>query len=722
MDEGDNDPIRFLQYLLTALVPITPAIADNLLEMPQGIQPDQFENIINHLVNDLASFSKPFILVLDDFHAIQSEAVLRVVSYLLEHQPHQMHLAILTRTDPPLSLSRLRVRNQLLDIRADHLRFTHAEIAAFLNTAGGIHLSDQDLAAMEARTEGWIAGLQLAALSMKSSSDIHGFVSAFTGSHHYVMDYLAEEVLKAQPGKVSTFLLQTSILDRLCGPLCEAILGTDTTELTDGQAMLETLEAMNLFVIPLDDERRWYRYHHLFADVLRKRLEQQYSHLLPELHRRASQWYEQNGFVSESIQQAIAAGDQDRAAQLIEQNGCFLLISGEVSTFLSWTDSIVYESKTRPWLAIQRAWSLALTGNLDQVESTLQVPEQLLTPLEPTIEVKTMLGTIAAARAYCADSRGNTSLAKEYAQKALEQLPDCSSISRSIRSVAMLILGDSSWMIGELEQAAQAYTKAIGIGRDAGNAHMVINANSSLADIYLEQGQYRRAADAYTRSLQMAVRPDGQLSPLASRNLLGLGRISFERNQLEDAYANTRHCIELSQKWGDVNLKAGAYAMLARLEQVRSNLKESQEAARNALQLAEEHSLSTNRFIQVNSDLARLWLAQGNLEKVSHLIQKAGLTVNDEIPYQREPEYVILLRLLIAQRNIEAALALSERLLQTAQAAGRMGLVAEVLDPSSAGVPGEERYRVCAGSFGKSFLIGTTRRVWFDYSWMKASR
>ena len=276
LDGGDNDPIRFLQYLLAALVPIAPGIEDDLLGMLQGIQPAQFENVINLLANELASFSDPFVLVLDDFHVIQSEAVLKMLSYLLEHLPPQMHLVILTRTDPPLPLSRLRVRSQLLDIRADQLRFTQDEIAAFLNEVMGLTLSADDLSAMETRTEGWIAGLQLAALSMQGCKDIHGFVSAFTGSHHYVMDYLAEEVLKLQPKKVSTFLLQTSILDRLCGPLCEAVVDADPAEPVDGQAMLETLEEMNLFLIPLDDERHWYRYHHLFADVLRKRLEHQY--------------------------------------------------------------------------------------------------------------------------------------------------------------------------------------------------------------------------------------------------------------------------------------------------------------------------------------------------------------------------------------------------------------------------------------------------------------
>ena len=227
LDAGDNDPIRFLQYLLTAIQSIAPGIGDDLLGMLQGTQPAQYENVINLLANELASISDPFVLVLDDFHVIQSEAVLSIIYYLLEHLPHQKHLVLLTRIDPPLPLSRLRVRNQLLDIRADQLRFTHDEIAAFLNDVMGLTLSADDLSAMETRTEGWIAGLQLAALSMQSCKDIHGFVSAFTGSHHYIMDYLVEEVLRTQPRKVGAFLLQTSILDHMCGPLCEAVVDAD---------------------------------------------------------------------------------------------------------------------------------------------------------------------------------------------------------------------------------------------------------------------------------------------------------------------------------------------------------------------------------------------------------------------------------------------------------------------------------------------------------------
>jgi len=647
--------------------------------MLQGTQSSQYENVINLLANELASIPDPLIIVLDDFHVIDNEAVLNIVNYLLEHLPYQKLLVLLTRINPPLPLSRLRVRNQLVDIRADQLGFTRDETAVFLNDVMGLTLSASDLTAMEERTEGWIAGLQLAALSMQNCQDIHGFVSAFTGSHHYVMDYLVEEVLKTQAGKVGNFLMQTAILDNLCGPLCEAVIDGVTSGPVNGQEMLETLEKMNLFVIPLDNERRWYRYHHLFADVLKKRLEQKFPHLLPELHRRASQWYEHNSFTSEAIQQAIVAKDRERATQLVEENGCFLLMSGELATLLNWTEAIEFQSEKHPWLAIQKAWALAMTGHLERVEPTLQSPEQLLSPLEPTAEVKTMQGTIAVARAFCANSQGNTQLAAEYAREALKKLPDCSSISRSIRSVTTLILGDASWINGDLDDAIQAYSEGIKIGREAGNLHMVIIANSNLADVLIEQGRLRQAADMCHQSLQMAVRPDGQKSPLAASIYARLGRLYYEYNRLDDAAQNIHRCVDLCQQWEDLSFKAVACAMLARLEQVRGNPEETQKAVRSTEQLAEKRLLSPRQSILVNSDLGRLWLAQGNMERASQLIQKSGLTLEDDFSYQREPEYVILLRTLLAQGDFDAALALSQRLLQKAETSKRTGRVIEVL-------------------------------------------
>jgi LuxR family maltose regulon positive regulatory protein len=679
LDYGDNDSTRFLQYLVTAIQSTTPSVGKDLLDMLQGAQPPQHENIINILTNELAAISGPFVLVLDDFHVVNDKAVLNIVNYFLEHLPDQKILVLLTRIDPPLPLSRLRVRNQLVDIRADQLRFTRDETAAFLNDVMGLSLSSNDLAAIEARTEGWIASLQLAALSMQSCKDIHGFVSAFTGSHHYIMDYLIEEVLKAQSQKVSDFLLQTSILDQMCGPLCETVIEVNSTGPVNGQEILEALEKMNLFVIPLDNERRWYRYHNLFADVLRKRLANQLPHFIAELHRRASQWYEQNGLISEAVQQAIIANDKERATKLIEDNGCSLLMSGEVTTLLSWTDVIEFQSEIHPWLAVQKAWALALTGNMDQVEPTIRVPEQLLSPLEPTPEVRTLQGTIAAARAYCANSQGDTQSAAKYAHQALEKLPDSNSISQSIRSVATSILGDASWINGNLDDAAHAYTEANRIGREAGNRHMVIIANSNLADVLAEQGQLYRASDIYTQSIQIAIRPDGQRSPLAGSIYAGLGRLSFEYNRLDEAVENIHSCIEVCRQWEDFKLHTVASAMLARLEQVRGNLEEAQKAVRNTEQLADKYYLSPRQSVMMKSDLARLWLAQGDLERLSQFIQKNSLTIEEDVPYQREPEYAILLRWLIAQGDYAASLTLSQRLLQKTEASKRIAMVIEVL-------------------------------------------
>ncbi len=705
LDEDDNDPRRFLQYLAAAVQKVVPTVPADAMRMLQGTSSEALEALLTALINEISVQNKPVVLVMDDLHLIYAQAVLDALEYLLEHIPPELHLVLLSRSDLPLPLGRLRARGQLLDIRADQLRFTQSEIAAFLNDAMGLHLSAGDLSAMEKRTEGWIASLQLAALSMQGSQDIHAFVSAFTGSHHYVMDYLVEEVLKIQPRQVSNFLLQTSILDRLYGPLCEAVVDADNAGPMDGQAMLESLEEMNLFTIPLDDERHWYRYHHLFSDVLRKRLEQQSRQLLPELHRRASQWYEKNGFISECIQQAITAGDQDRAARLIEDNGCLLLISGDVTTLLSWADAIDFQAENRPWLAIQKAWALALTGELGRVEPTLKVPEELLSPLEATDEVRTMQGTIAAARAHCANSRGDTQTAARYARQALELLPNCSSISQSIRSVTVSILGDASRINGNLEEAIRAYTEAISIGREANNLNMVIIANSNIADILMEQGQLHRAADIYARSLQMAVRPDGQRSPLAANIFDGLARLSYEWDRLDDAEQNIRQCMEQSRIWGDVGQQAYAWAMQARLEQARHDPEKAQEAMREAERLIGEHPHSPHWSIQVRAELARVSLAQGNLESLSQRVQKRGLKVKDEIPYQRESEYVLLLRVLVARDDHEAAIVLSNRLLQKAETTGQTGLMINALILQALALQGKKATGQALAALEKAFAL-----------------
>ena len=407
-----------------------------------------------------------------------------------------------------------------MNIRLDQLRFTSAEISLFLDDMLDCKLTSADIAALERRTEGWIASLQLAALSMQSSPDIHDFISAFTGSHYYIMDYLAEEVLKNQPQALSAFLLQTSILESMCAPLCSAVVSVDPPAAIESQAVLESLEAMNLFLIPLDGERRWYRYHHLFSDVLNRRLERLHPRLLPELHLRASEWYEQNKLIPEAIQHALEAGDLDRLARLVEQNGCFLLMSGEVQTLLGWIASLGAHIQTSPWLAIQKAWALTLAGQLDQVDRALQEAEKLVSALDRASDIKTMLGTIAADRAFLASYQGDITRAVDFAHQALENLPDQDTadidpLSLSMRSVANLILAESRWLAGELEEASQIYAEAI---RDQPGSRRYPHAHQQQR----QPGRYPHRARSAPPGLpagfrDFADRPPPRRAPLALR-------------------------------------------------------------------------------------------------------------------------------------------------------------------------------------------------------------
>jgi LuxR family maltose regulon positive regulatory protein len=498
------------------------------------------------------------------------------------------------------------------------------------------------------------------------------------------MDYLAEEVLKQLPDKLSIFLLQTSILDRMCAPLCNAVVEVNAIEPVESQVMLETLDQMNLFVIPLDGERRWYRYHHLFTDVLNRRLEHKYPHQLPDLHRHASKWYEQNEFIPEAIQHALDAGDLDRAAQLVEQNGCFLLMSGEVYTLLDWIAAIGARARGCPWLAIQKAWALTLAGRLDQVDHALQDAERLVSSLEQASDLKTMLGTIAADRAFFASYQGDIRQAVDFAQQALENLPDSDPLSLSMRSVANLILGEACWMRGSLDEAQQIYTEAVRNSQATSDIPMLINNNANLADILLERGQLHQAAGIYSDILQIALRPDGRRLPSVARAYAKLGSIYYEWNQLDAAARYAHQCIELCQLWGNIGLQAEACLQLSRVEYVQGTLEIAKNTMRLADQLIDECQVSPRLSLWLKFSLARLWFDQGNLERLSSFLLKNGLTsecIQDdiEIPYLRETEYLLLLRFLLVRREYDVALALSRRLLQKPEADGRMGMVIEVL-------------------------------------------
>ncbi|HEY6072974.1 MAG TPA: hypothetical protein VIV15_06140, partial [Anaerolineales bacterium] len=421
LDEGDNDPARFLSYLVAALQTIAPNIGKGTLGVLQAPQPAPIDSILTALLNEITTVPDNFVLVLDDYHVIDAKLVDNALTFLLEHLPQQMHLVIATREDPLLPLARLRAQGQLTELRVADLRFTPSEAAGFLNQVMRLNLSAEDIAALESRTEGWIAGLQLAAISMQGHQDATHFIKSFTGSHHFVMDYLVEEVLQQQPESVQTFLLRTSILDRLCGPLCDAVLPDPSAS---GQETLEYLEHANLFIVPLDSERRWYRYHHLFGDMLRQRLGQRLSPTeIAEYHLRASLWYEQNGDEAEAFHHALAAGDFGRAAGLAESAWQGMDGTFQTAAWLGWVKKLPEDVvRLRPVLSTQMGLAFMDAGEPEASESRLRDAERCLDGssggmvVVDEAQLKPLPAMIAMARAYNAQVQGNLAATVKYAE------------------------------------------------------------------------------------------------------------------------------------------------------------------------------------------------------------------------------------------------------------------------------------------------------------------
>ena len=530
LDIGDSDPVRFLAYLVTALQTISAGIGAGVLAALESPQPPATDALLTVLLNEIAAIGQEFILVLDDYHLVDAKPVDQALAFLLEHQPPQMHLVIATREDLPLPLARLRARGQMTELRAADLRFTPIEAAEFLNRVMGLSLSAEDIAALETRTEGWIAGLQLAALALQgtlsmqghASRDTAGFIRSFTGSHHFVLDYLVEEVLGQQTASVQTFLLHTSILDRLCGPLCDAVMDEGRKTKDEGQmagdapvsssilrpssVVLEHLDRANLFIVPLDNERRWYRYHHLFGDLLRQRLRQ---NLTPgeiaEYHIRASQWYEDNGLEIEAFHHATAANDVARAERLMEGKGIPLHFRGAVNTILAWLASLpksVLDARPLLWV---RSATMALTaGQTTGVEAKLQAAEAALAAAPKNAELdpqtRDLLGQIACARATLAVTRYQPEAVVTQARRALESLlPE----NLRFRFTANWALSVAYLFQGDRAAASRALSEALSISHTSASMFSTILATSHLGRLQELANQLYRAAETYRRVLQM---------------------------------------------------------------------------------------------------------------------------------------------------------------------------------------------------------------------------
>ena len=538
LDSSDNDPAFFWKYLITALQKIQPQLGDRTLTLLHSPQPPPIESILVTLLNEISTVAEPFALVLDDYHVIENPAIHRAIDFLLSHLPPQLHLIIASRSDPPWPLARLRARGNLNELRSADLRFTSAEVSEFLSRVMNLALSAADVTALEQRTEGWISGLQLAALSMQGRDDVSGFVAAFSGDECYIVDYLLEEVLQRQSDRVRNFLLQTAILNRLSGPLCNAVCDA-VTGLADSQNMLIDLERGNLFVVPLDNKRQWYRYHHLFADVLQAHASAEKPEHLLVLHSRASEWYEQQGAISEAIHHALAAQAFERAASLIEQIWPIMRRRQQEPTVLSWIKALPnLMIRDRPVLSVAYALALLHNGQLDAVESRLQDAERSLDEggAEQIVvdekQFNALPATIANTRAYRSQAMGDISGTVTYAQQALALLPTDAAYERGTTAA---LLGLAYWSSGKLEAAYRSFAKGLETFKNMGSTQTTVGGTLVLANIAITQGRLRHTIRLCEQALEVATQPSASVLSGAAEIYLTLSELRYEQGDLAAA-------------------------------------------------------------------------------------------------------------------------------------------------------------------------------------------
>ena len=693
LDRGDDDPVTFWTYVIAALRTVEPGFGSSELTLLESPQPPPIQAVLTTLLNDLAAARRNLVLALDDYQVVETPEVHEGVEFLLDHLPPQVLLAITTRADPPLPLARLRARGDLVEVRAADLRFTQEEAAAYLNDAMNLDLLADDVAALEGRTEGWIAALQLAALSMQEREDVAGFIAGFTGDDRYVIDYLVEEVLERQTDEVQTFLARTSILSRFTGPLCDAV-----TDQQDGKATLEALDTRNLFLVPLDDKRRWYRYHHLFADVLRTRLLDEQPDLAAELHLRASRWYEQNGEPAEAIRHALAGEYFDRAADLIELAVPALQKSRQEATLLTWLEALPGQVvEARPVLSMGFVVALLSSGRLEGVESHLQAAEAWLgaevtadlgSPPPTTgmvvadqAALRRLPGAIALHRAGQARMTGDGPGTRTYARQALQLADEGDHLTRG---GAAALLGLAAWTLGDLDEGHRLYAQATAYLEAAEHIPDTLGCALAMADMRITKGRLDDAMNTYQQGLRRA----GTQTAAALRGTadmhVGMSELFLERNDLDRAGQQ----LLIARQLGD---HAGLPQNPYRWRVATARLRVAEGDFDGALALIDEaERVFTSDFSPevhpIPAVRARVWVAQGRPQEALRWAEERGLSVGDEPDYLHEFEHVTLARALLARtqdgrsaHGIDEATELIERLLQAAEAGRRTGSVIELL-------------------------------------------
>lgn len=655
LDESDNDPIRFLSYVIAALQKVDATIGASVQTLLQTAQLSSTEVLLTLLINDISTSGRPLLLVLDDYHVIHTQAIHDALIFWLEHMPPLMRLVITSRSDPPLPIARWRVRRELVEVRARDLRFLREETTDFLHQELTVTLNEADIVALEQRTEGWVAGLQLAALSMTERADVQNFIQAFTGSHTYIVDYLGEEVLQRQPPEIQQFLLYTAILERLSAPLCDEITGQPGS-----QAILERIERANLFLVPLDNARAWYRYHHMFADVLRNYLRQTHPQLVAQLHRRASDWFQRQGSTAEAIYHALAAHDLTLTADLIEAVAERMLKQGEHITLQGWLQKLPSATlQVRPRLALAQAAAFVIVHNLDAADSALQMAFQAVATHEPA-DREAIYNEAAPIRTGIALARGDYVRVIELAQQALAQLAT-EQVQR--RGEVTLHLGIAFALHGDPIGAERALEQAAQLGTAAGDLRTALLAIVNQGARLYGRARLREAAERYQAVLRFAEEHGVQQIPTVAFAHDSLGELHLEWNDVAKARVHVEEAITRGEQGRMPRMLVSTYTTAARLRDSQGDAGGAAQMLAKAWQLVREHNLPARHIGPVEIYQVRCWLAQGNLGAAEQWAKASGLQASDaDLNTANEERYLALARLLWAQGETNQANRILERL------------------------------------------------------------
>jgi LuxR family maltose regulon positive regulatory protein len=627
LDDGDNDNIRFLTYFISAINRITTHIGGSILDALNTDQPPDTEILLSGLINEIAENNKPFVIVLDDYHTITNQDVHNILTFILENQPPNMHLVVSSRADPPWPLARWRVRREIMEIRTQDLRFSPEETTTLLNEVMDLHLSSEDILKLDARTEGWVAGLLMAALSLSGREDGSDFIQTFAGSHRFIFDYLVEDVLDTLSLEIQNFLLKTSILGRLCAPLCDAILET-----RDSQSVLQKLVHMNMFIIPLDEQRFWYRYHHLFSDLLNSLQNEKNPEVGKTIHLRASLWHEANGNLFEAVNHAFEAGDLLRVAQLAEADVLGIMERGEMGLLIKWLDQLPgHVVDSHPWLRVAQAWALTQAGSIEGAIPCLLSAEVSLKTLTDKSDEKVnhIMGHIAAVRCYIElISIGDYDRASRLAHRSLELLPET---DMKTRGKVAVYLGTIQRIVQDLPSALDTLNTTINIYHPTNQPYVIIDILAQIARIRREQGQLHETSRVCQEALEIAdtYARDGQHRlPVAAYVMGVLGRVYYEWNQLDKALEIGSQALELSKRWGQANTLMGNHLLMAKVYRAQGKyplaLKEILSAKRAGSRFSDTHA-----FVIGTQEVA-LRLAMGDFRTAAQWLNHGSLSFDTD--------------------------------------------------------------------------------------------